>query len=54
MTSLRFFPRATESNHPRTRGYPRSCRSEIVALSAFSKAVFRLEPESRSETVEAS
>ncbi len=53
MNSSRF-PLTTDSNRPaKWEGYG-SCRSEIVALRPFSKAVFELGPEFRPETREES
>ena len=46
MNPLRITP-AADSNRPATRGVYRSCRSEIVAMRTFSKAVFELAPEVR-------
>ena len=49
MNPLRITPVA-DSNRRSKRGEYKSCRSEIVALRAFSKAVFELGPEFRPKT----
>jgi len=49
MNPLRITP-AANSNRPAKRGVYRSCRSEIVAMRTFSKAVFELAPEFRPKT----